>query len=132
MAAFRQVGKGHSAIETVDMNICPPMNINAYKKTGELYESYKKATQGNMKDATREVRKEKLKENFSEEQVVDMDASFDGTWQNGVVTVISRDSGMCIDLRILSKNAVCVMHDKIRKGLQRMIVLLQIIMVNVL
>ena len=86
------------------MNICPPININVYKKTeGELYESYKKAAQGNMKDAMREVRKEKLKENLSEDQVVDIDASFDGTWLNGVVTVISRDSGKCIDFRILSK-----------------------------
>ena len=118
VAAFREVGKGHSAVETVCgyMNICPPMNISAYKKTeGELYENYKKAAQGNMKEATRDVRKNKLKENFSEDQVVDIDASFDGTWQkrgysslNGVVTVISQDSGKCIDYRIMSKKcSVC-------------------------
>ena len=98
------------------MNICPPMNISAYKKTeGELYENYKKAAQGNMKEATRDVRKNKLKETFSEDQVVDIDASFDGTWQkrdysslNGVVTVISKDSGKCIDYRIMSKKcSVC-------------------------
>ena len=92
------------------------MNISAYKKTeGELYEKYKKAAQGNMKEATRDVRKNKLKENFSEDQVVDIDASFDGTWQkrgylslNGVVTVISKDSGKCIDCRIMSKKcSVC-------------------------
>ena len=55
--------------------------MHTKKTEGELYENYKKAAQGNMKEATRDVRKNKLKENFSEDQVVDIDASFDGTWQ---------------------------------------------------
>ena len=45
-----------------------------------------------MIDVTRELRQAKLKERFSEGQVVDIDASFDGTWQkrgysslNGVI-----------------------------------------------
>ena len=62
-----------------------------------------------MKDATRDVCKEKLK-NFSEDEAVDIDVSFDGTWQkrgysslNVVVTMISRGSVKCIDNRILLK-----------------------------
>ena len=42
---------------------------------------------------------------------MDIDASFDGTWQkrghsslNGIVTAISRDTGKCFDYRVMSKN----------------------------
>ena len=84
VAAFREIGKGHSDIESVCdfMNLCSPMNINAYKKTeAVLYHKYKKVVQENMIDVTRELRQTKLMENFSEGQAVAIDASFDGTWQ---------------------------------------------------
>ena len=43
VADFREVGKGHSALEKVCgfMNLCPLMTIKAYKKA-RLYESYQK------------------------------------------------------------------------------------------
>ena len=93
------------------------MIINAYKKIeGVHFGNYKKAAQCNMKVVTRIVRKGKLKENFSENQVVVIDASFDGNWQKGGYSSL--------------KSVVCVVHGKIRKGLQSMIVLLQTIMVK--
>ena len=113
MVAFREAGKGHSAVESICgyMNLCPTLNVNAYRKTeAELYVHYKKVAQENMKEVTLDIRKEKLKENYSDDNVVDIDASFDGTWQkrgysslNGVVTAIAKDSGKCFDYRIMTK-----------------------------
>ena len=63
-----------------------------------------------MKEVATFIRKEKLVEDFTEEPVVDIDASFDGTCQrrgysslNGVVFAISKDAGQCIDSRVMSK-----------------------------
>ena len=63
-----------------------------------------------MIDVTRVLRQAKLKEHFSEGQVVSIDASFDGTWQkrgysslNGVITAIAKDSGKWFDYRVMSK-----------------------------
>ena len=100
------------------------MNINAYKKTeAVLYHSYKKVAQDNMIDVTRELRQAKLKEHFSEGQVVDIDASFDGTWQkrgysslNGVITAIAKDSGKCFDYQVMSKTCKACRTWKSREG----------------
>ena len=113
VAAFREIGKGHSAIETVCgfMNLSRPMNINAYKKSETiLYDKYKKVAHDDMKNVTQEIREKQLGKKFSEDEVVDIDASFDGTWQkrghsslNGIVSAISRDTGKCFDYRVMSK-----------------------------
>ena len=57
-----------------------------------------------MKNVTQEIRKIKLGKKVSEDEVMDIDAFFDGTWQkrghtslNGIVTAISRDTGNCFD-----------------------------------
>ena len=64
------------------MNLPPPMNNSAYRKImKELYPNYKRMAQENMKEVATYIRKEKLGEDFTEEAVVDIDASFDGTWQ---------------------------------------------------
>ena len=45
------------------MNMCPPMNESAYRKTeSNLYEHYKKVVYNNMKQVTYNIRKEKLRE----------------------------------------------------------------------
>ena len=93
------------------MNIAPPMSNNGYNKImRELYPSYKKVAQENMSGIAVALRKDKLQEEYTEEAVVNIDASFDGTWQrrgysslNGVVFVISKDVGQCLDYRIMSK-----------------------------
>ena len=126
VAAFREVGKGHFAIEKVCgfMNLCPAMTIKAYKKTeARLYESYKKVAMMNTKQVTTDLRKEKLQEHFSEDGVIDIDASFDGTWQkrgysslNGVITAISRDSGKCFDYKVMSKTCSACIAWKMKEG----------------
>ena len=64
-----------------------------------------------MSDASTEIRKQ-LQESFDSEALSDIDVSLDGSWQrpgyaslNGVVTVISQESGKCIDSESLSKNS---------------------------
>ena len=113
IVAFREIGKGHSAIETLCgfMNITPPMNNNSYTKAmKELYLSYRKKAIDNMESVATSVRKEKLGKEYSSDTIVNVDASFDGTWQrrgfssmNGVVFVILKDSGQCVDYHVMSK-----------------------------
>ena len=57
-----------------------------------------------MKQITYNIRKEKLREEYSDHTIVDIDASFDGSWQkrgysslNGVTTAIAKESGQCFD-----------------------------------
>ena len=119
-------GKGHSAIESVCgfMNLPPPMNNSAYRKImKELYPSYKRMAQQNMKDVAASIRKAKLGADFTEEVVVDIDASFDGTWQrrgysslNGVVFAISKDAGQCIDYHVMSKRCSACQSWKGKEG----------------
>ena len=100
------------------------MNNSAYRKImKELYQSYKRMAQQNMKDVAVSIRKEKLGALFTEEAVVDIDASFDGTWQrrgysslNGVVFVISKDAGQCIDYRVMSKRCSACQSWKGKEG----------------
>ena len=111
--AVREIGKGHSAIETLCgfMNITPPMNNNSYTEAmKELYLSYRKKAIDNMESVATSVRKEKLGKEYSSDTIVNVDASFDGTWQrrgfssmNGVVFVILKDSGQCVDYHVMSK-----------------------------
>ena len=62
------------------MKMCPPMNESAYRKTeSNLYEHYKKVVQNNVKQVTYNIRKEKLREEYSDDTIVDIDASFDGS-----------------------------------------------------
>ena len=75
-----------------------------------LYNSYKRVTQDNMLRVAESVRKSYMKDEYNQDEIVNIDASFDGTWQkrgfsslNGIVTVISKDAGKCIDFHVLSK-----------------------------
>ena len=63
-----------------------------------------------MKQVTHDIRKMTLKEKYTDDAIVDIDASFDGTWQkrgysslNGITTAITRDTGKCFDYRIMTK-----------------------------
>ena len=121
------------------MNLSPPMNINAYKKTETiLYDNYKTVAHDEMKNITQDIGEIKHGKNFPEDEVVDIDASFDVTWQkrghpslNGIATAISRDICKCLDYRVMSKNCCsgcCIWKDK--EGQQNMIVFL--LTINVL
>ena len=66
-----------------------------------------------MPEVAATVRKLNLKEDFNDDEIVNIDASFDGTWQkrgfsslNGVVViVIAKDTGKCIDYHVLSNKS---------------------------
>ena len=64
------------------MNLPPPMNNSAYRKImKELYPSYKRICTAKYERCSYIYTKRKLGEDFTEEAVIDIDASFDGTWQ---------------------------------------------------
>ena len=100
------------------------MNESAYRKTeSNLYEHYQKVVHNNMKQVTYNIRKEKLREEYSDDTIVDIDASFDGSWQkrgysslNGVTTGIAKDSGQCFDYRVFSKKCSACRSWQKKKG----------------
>ena len=73
VVAFREIGRGHTAIETFcgfkdiprNYGICTSINIEAANKS--------------MKAASDEIREELLRYNFDEDTVVDVDISADGS-----------------------------------------------------
>ena len=102
---FRELGRGFSAIETFCrcMNMPPPMNQSGYDKTvTNLYPCYKAAANDSMLQAANEAHKN------TEEEIADVTASFDGSWQkrgfsslNGLVTAIC--DGKCVDVEVMTK-----------------------------
>ena len=104
--AFREIGKGLCAIEDFCglMNMLPPMAKSTYQDhLPELHRAYTEVAADSMSNAANEL---KLSDN-----VHDVDVSIDGTWQrrghsslNGVTTVISIDSGKCMDFQVLTKS----------------------------
>ena len=110
--AFREIGKGHSGLETFCgyMNMPPPMAETTYNETVKfmLHPIYVVAAQ-NMKDAGKEIRREIL-DDYDENAVCDAAVSCDGSWQrrgygslNGLVTSINIDSGKCLSYQCLIK-----------------------------
>ena len=56
--------------------MCPPMNVSAYHKTeAELYEHYKITVINDMKQVTHDIHKMTLKEKYTDDAIVDIDAS---------------------------------------------------------
>ena len=87
VVAFREFGRGHTAIETFCgfMNMPPPMTSKTYQETMEyVHPSYIEAANKSMKSASDEIREELLGDNFDEDTVVDVDISADGSWQKRV------------------------------------------------
>ena len=77
--AYREIGKGHAAMETVNgyINMPPPMTIRAYNYIVKnvLRDRYVKCAKDSMQDAALEIRRDILRE---DEKVVDVDISADG------------------------------------------------------
>ena len=82
--AFREIGKGHSGLETFCgyMNMPPPMAETTYNETVKctLHPRYIDVAARNMKDAAKEVRHEIL-DDYDENAVCDTAVSCDGSWQ---------------------------------------------------
>ena len=108
--AFREIGKGHKAVSTFCgfMNISKPISKTQYDKANEkLLNAYQNTCFQNCKNAALETT---IKHGGSSDVVIDCQVSVDGTWQkrghfslNGVVTVISKENGKCLDHIVLSK-----------------------------
>ena len=66
---------------------------------------------------------DELQENKDEQGISDVTVSCDGSWQkrghsslNGVVTVLSSDSGKCFDYRVMTKTCKACETWESRKG----------------
>ena len=111
--AFREIGRGFSAMETFCgfMNIPSPMSKSTFAdKFSLLHDAYVSVSQTSMYNASLDVRKKIQGDGFKIDSPSDTDISVDGTWQrrgyasmNGVVTAISQENGKCIDVQVMSK-----------------------------
>ncbi len=105
--SFREIGKGHNAMTTFSsfMNLAPPVAKAQYKKVvGRLHDVYTEVAEQSCKNFAEETRA------TTNQEVKDCQVSVDGTWQkrghvslNGVVTLLSRNNGKCLDFEVLSK-----------------------------
>ena len=115
MIAFREAGKGLSAIQRVCgyMNMVPPMQPTAfYNIQNEVAGHYKAVAEYSMKRAADDLRATSA----------DVAVSCDGAWQkrgfsslNGFVSLVSVESGKCLDFRIKTKKCVACDSWKNRK-----------------
>ena len=108
--AFRKIGKGHKAMNTFSgfMNLSKPLSKTQYDKANEkLLSAYQDACIQSCKEAALETIN---KLDGSSDAVTDCQVFVDGTWQKcghssltGVVTVMSKENGKCLDHIVLSK-----------------------------
>ena len=122
--AFRELGKGHSGLETFCgyMNLPPPMAETTYNETVKFMLHPVDVAAQSMKDDAKEVRREIL-DDYDENAVCDTAVSCNGSWQrrgyaslNGVVTSINIDSGKCLPYQCLVKTCkACELWSQ-RKG----------------
>ena len=107
--AFREIGRGHKAITklTTFVNMPPPMSKTSYNKiNSQLHKAYTSVSRKCMENAGKEVH-EILQQS---DEITDCRVSLDGTWQkrgysslNGAVTLLSSETGKCLDFQVMSK-----------------------------
>ena len=128
--AFREIGRGEAGIETFCgyMNIPPPMTESTYNNTVKetMLPIYLQVAQNDMEEAAADLRVISNDDSVDineEDEVCDIAASFDGTWQrhgysslNGVVTTISIDTGKCLAYECLTKTCKSCEMLQSRKG----------------
>ena len=123
MISFREIGKGHSAMERVFglMNFVPIMNFDSYNEvSANVACSYSNVAQACMMEAAEELKGG----NNREDLLSNVGVSCDGTWQKrgyssllGAVTVISVDINVLIT-QFYRKGVHCVhlgRHQKVQK-----------------
>ena len=111
--AFREIGKAHTAVQTLCgyMNMPPPMSVTTYNDIiNSIHNNYMEVANKSMQDDAQEIRQQELKDEYSEDAIVNIDISADGTWQrcgyaplNGAVTIIGINNGKCLAFEALSK-----------------------------
>ena len=110
--AFREIGQGYQGIRTFAniMNMPTPLSFPGYQLiNNKLHTFYNNAASESMSNAALET-KSLLATNTFDNSITNCQVSVDGTWQkrgyssmNGVVTLISRENGKCLDTAVLSK-----------------------------
>ena len=107
--AMREIGSGHTALEKLCgfLNLPEPPHITTVNDIQKnIADAYNNVAFHSMISAASEIEGTK-----DENGICDITVSCDGTWQKrgysslkGIVTVISGDTGKCIDYRIRTKN----------------------------
>ena len=109
--AFREIGRGHEGMQTLAMfmNLSPPVTRSNYDAINKkLHVALKETVVESCQKAAKETR-QSLDCN-DDDIIQDCQVSVDGTWQkrghislNGLVTLISRENGKCLDYHVMSK-----------------------------
>ena len=112
--AFREIGKGYASIKKFStlMNMPPAISKLTYNRINELLHlNYTQVANFSSKTAAKETYN--LCKVRDEDEISNCQVSVDGTWQkrghasiNGVVTVISRENGKCLDTHVMSKSCM--------------------------
>lgn len=124
LVAFREIGKGLKGIETFSncMNMPGGISQKSYDSLNKtLHNCYTAVSQTSQKVAAKETR-EKLGV-LDDTTIADCHVSVDGTWQrrgyaslNGIVTLMSRQNGKCLDTHVMTKTCKSCQHWEDRKG----------------
>lgn len=116
---MRSIGQGASSAKRFCgvMNMPPPPKPNAYQRHNKaLMKAAKKVADDTMLSAAKEIHQVSHDAN----EITSCGVSCDGTWQrrghssmNGCVTVLSMETGKCLDVAVLSKVCQgCQRHEK--------------------
>ena len=119
MLAFREFGRGYSGLcyFAMNMNMTQRVTKKNYTATNEkLLLAFVDAAKASMKIAAEEIIESTPRD---EMDVANCDVSIDGTWQkrgfssrNGVVTIIGKYNGKCIDCQVLCKHKSCQIWER--------------------
>ena len=118
---MRTIGADHASLEKFCgfLNMPKPMKAKNFMNiSNNLRDAAKVVAQRSMTTAVNELR---IKENLNETDIIDTGVSVDGTWQrrgfsslNGVVAVISIDSGKLVDVEAMSRYCrECAIHTRL-------------------
>ena len=126
IVAFREIGKGHSAMTKFCgfMNMPKSLNKTAYNDSANIIKKgYTMAAQMSMSAPSLECRKVSLQDEFKEDSIANIDISTDGAWQrrgyaslNGLVTIIAMDTNQCVDFEVVSKICKSCEANEKKKG----------------
>ena len=118
---MRVCGRGYAGLErfTALMNLPRPVTQSNYDKiVKRIVAASKNVAEQTMLDACDELRG-----NTTPDNIINTAVSGDRTWQkrghsslNGVMTVISMDSGKILDIEVMSKTCkACKLHQHLKK-----------------
>jgi len=110
IVAFRELGKGYQSLRTFAafMNMPPPMTPKNFNYlTKKLYKAYETVA---IQSTTKAACQARMALCVDHNEPINCQVSVDGTWQkrghqslNGIVTIISKENGKCLDTIVLSK-----------------------------